>query len=75
MRMEAKVYMSHTDLARIQAAAKKQGMTVSGYMRFCALRGADGIGIPQLHSVLDGQRKFADFEPLAGGALEKLGVE
>jgi len=62
-------------MARIQAAAREKGMTVSGYMRFCALAGAADIGIPQYTSVLDGQRKFADFEPCSGGDLAKVGVE
>lgn len=55
MRMEAKVYLSHTDLARIQKAAEKAGYSVSTFMRVAALAVADGMGIPQFTSVLDGQ--------------------
>jgi len=64
MRMEAKVYMSHTDLARVQEAAKRLGMPLSGYMRWCALEAATGAGVPQYQSVLEGQRRLGEWEAL-----------
>jgi hypothetical protein len=75
MRMEAKVYMSHTDLARIQAAAKTHGMTVSGYMRYCALAGADAVNIPQFRSMLEGQAYLFGDESKGSAELVKVGGE
>lgn len=64
MRMEAKVYMSHTDMHRIQSAAKVMGMTISGYMRWSSLRVADESGIPAFRTIeeLDGQLKLLEQE-------------
>lgn len=58
MRMEAKVYMSHGDMARVQEAAKRLGMPVSGYLRWCALQAADGAGVPHYRSIMDGQAEL-----------------
>jgi len=75
MRMEAKVYMSHTDLARIQEAAKRSSMTVSGYMRHMALLGADVKNVPEYRSVLDGQGVLPGISELPRPELAKVGGE
>jgi len=75
MRMEAKVYMSHTDMARIQAAAKTYSMTLSGYMRFCALAGADRASIPEFRTILEGQQYLGFPESGSERELVKAGGE
>lgn len=55
MRAEMKVYMSHTDAMRINAACVKTGESVSGFMRRMALMGADSLAIPR-YTELEGQR-------------------
>lgn len=62
MRMEAKVYMSHTDMYRIQEAAKRLGMTTSGFLRWCALQAAEATGVPEYTSILEGQRELSVVE-------------
>jgi hypothetical protein len=60
MRMEVKVYMTHTDLARVQEAAKRSGEPVSAFMRRASLAVADALQVPLYRSmVLDGQASLA----------------
>lgn len=66
MRVEAKVYMSHTDLERIQAAAKKTGETISGFMRRVVLAETDRVGVPYFRS-LEGQLDMTDILQEKGG--------
>lgn len=51
-RAELKVYMSHTDLWRIQEAAKITGRSLSGYMKWSALLYADALNIPTRGSLM-----------------------
>jgi hypothetical protein len=46
MRSELKVYMSHTDAMRVNAACARTGESLSGFMRRVALEAADAAGIP-----------------------------
>jgi hypothetical protein len=58
MRTELKVYLSHTDAARIQKAAQAVDMSVSAYMRRVCLLYADALGVSRLESLLDRQLPF-----------------
>lgn len=58
MRAEVKVYMSHTDYARVQEAARRTGETISGFVRRVALMGADSLAVPRYKSVLEGQQEM-----------------
>jgi len=60
MRMEAKVYLSHTDMARVVEAAKRSGRSLSGYLRSAALVEADRLLVGPYPDVLQGQRSFAE---------------
>lgn len=65
-RAEVKVYMSHTDLWRIQQAAQQLGHSLSAYMRWSALTYADAMSIPQnrslLSRILEGQMALIEGE-------------
>lgn len=65
-RAEVKVYMSHTDLWRIQQAAKELGHSLSAYMRWTALTYADAMAIPKTRSlmsrILEGQLELVPQE-------------
>lgn len=66
MRMEAKVYLSHTDLARVQEAAKRSGETLSGFMRRVTLLEADRLFVPKYRSILDGQQELLPVSRVRG---------
>lgn len=60
MRAEVKVYMSHTDAARVNMACVKTGETLSGFMRRLALAEADRLAVPVYSEELPGQMALAN---------------
>lgn len=69
MRMEMKVYLSHTDHFRMQEAAKKQGLSCSAFMRHAALAMADSLQVPVYHEPPKGQEELDLWRPLEPGDL------
>lgn len=67
MKTEAKVYMSHTDYARIVEAAKRASLSVSTFMRKCALDEADRVGVVVYTTLDERQRRFEDFLSVKSG--------
>lgn len=61
MRAEVKVYMSHTDAARIGTAAQWGGESLSGFLRRVALLEADRLNVPRYREgVLEGQMTWRE---------------
>jgi hypothetical protein len=75
VRTEAKVYLSHTDMARLQYAAKRSGLSLSSWMRQTCLVMADEMGAPVMTSLLDRQLSLGYGEVTAERARELVGGE